>query len=114
MNRRFHTAADVLLLLLLAATAVLTQAGSSGLRTAVALVAVCLVPGGAILTLLPIGDAGQWFGIAISLSLGVVALGAFPMLWLGWQPAVLGAVLGVVSAVLLGLDLRRRLTAVVA
>ncbi|BCJ40223.1 hypothetical protein GCM10010168_30810 [Actinoplanes ianthinogenes] len=114
MSARHRTAADVVLLLLLAATAALTQAGSSGPRTAIALITVLLVPGGAIITLLRVGDVGQWFGIAISLSLAVVALGAFPMLWLGWRPAVLGAVLGAASAVLLLLDLRRRLQGVPA
>jgi hypothetical protein len=111
MSPRARVTADVaLLVLLLAVTALTVLTSPSQVRTAVAITAVCLVPGGAVLTLLPVGGFGQWLGMAMALSMAIVALGAFTMLWASWQPVVLGGALAVCSVALLSFDAVKRAT----
>jgi hypothetical protein len=110
MSPRARATADVaLLVLLLTVTALTALTGPSDVRTVVAVAAVCLIPGGAALTLLPpVGGVGQWLGMATALSMAIVAAGAFTMLWAPWQPGVLGGALAASSGALLSFDAVRR------
>ncbi len=101
---------DLTLLALLAAAAVVIMESSlQPVRPFVILLAACLVPGGAILTLLGRHEALFDLAVAIGLSLTVEILGSCVLAWLGWwHPGALGVVLGGASAGLLVFDLFRR------
>jgi uncharacterized membrane protein len=101
-------------LALLAATAllvVLIERDVDGLPRVLATVAfACLVPGGALVSLLPFREPDEVLALTLVLSLAVVAAAALVMAWLGaWHPLRLTAGLAAASAVVLLLDLARRL-----
>ena len=100
-------------LALLAATAllvVLIERDVDGLPRVLAAVAfACLVPGGALVSLLPFREPDEVLALTLMLSLAVMAAATLAMAWLGaWHPLRLTAGLAAASAVVLLLDLARR------
>ena len=56
------------------------------------------VPGGAVLTLLPVGRLPEWLGLAISFSLAIEVAGSLILIWThSWHPEALAIVLAVLS-----------------
>lgn len=97
---------DLVLLGLLAATALVVIVDVQPVRPFVVLVAACLAPGGAILTRLRTGEGLTDLALAVGLSLAVEIAGSLLLAWSGWwHPAALGLLLGAGSAVLLVSDL---------
>lgn len=77
------------------------------IRWPIVFAAVVLVPGSAILTLIPVNDVGAHLGLAVALSLAVGVVGSTVTLWLGWwHPLLLAAAIAVASGAALILDLR--------
>ncbi len=106
---RKRAAADCLLLMLAFLTVVvcLSNVTNTG-RPLLVLAATCLVPGGAVLTRLPTGDALEALGLAVGLSFCIETAGALAMVWTGWwHPFALATGLILVACVMLSLDLRR-------
>jgi hypothetical protein len=103
---------DLVLLVLLAATALVVVADVQPVRPFVVLAAACFVPGGAILTRLRTGEAMTDVALAVGLSLAMEIAGSLVLAWSGWwHPEALGIVLGAGSMGLLVADLvevRRR------
>ncbi len=96
-------------LLALTALLVLTIAipGLGAARPVLALVGCCVLPGAALLTLIPVRDFLTWALLAVLMSLAVLTLTSLVTLWAGlWEPLVLAGVLGAASVFLLGRDLR--------
>ena len=108
-ERRTRVAADAALLgLIAAAIAVIAMPAADPARPLVVLLAMCLVPGGALLTRLLVSDVATAFGLAVGLSLAIEALVASVMAVTGWwHPEVAAVALGAVAAAMLALDLRR-------
>lgn len=109
-NSHRHTWMIVFDLILLAVTAllvVLILRGVDGLPRVLATVAfACLVPGGALVTLLPFREPDEILALAVVLSLAILAAATLVMAWIGaWHPLRLTAGLGAASAVVLLLDL---------
>jgi uncharacterized membrane protein len=101
-------------LALLAATAllvVLIKQDVGGLPRVLATVAfACLVPGGALVNLLPFREPDEVLALTLALSLAVIAAATLVMAWLGaWHPLRLTAGLAAASAAVLLLDLAGRL-----
>jgi len=69
--------------------------------------AVCaLLPGAALLTLIPVADFLTWFLVSVLVSLAVGTVTSLVILWSGvWEPLTLAGVLGAASALLLLRDL---------
>ncbi len=106
---RTRALGDIALLGLLAAASVVAVAGAGPLRPFIVFAAICLVPGGAILTRLATGEAITHLALAIGLSLALVIAGSLALAWSGWwHPEALGVTLGAASGLLLGHDLWRR------
>jgi hypothetical protein len=77
-------------------------------RLLLVLAAACLIPGGALLTRLPVEDAVEAFGLAVGLGFTIEAFGALAMVWTGWwHPFGWAIVLGTVACAVLAVDLRR-------
>jgi hypothetical protein len=77
-------------------------------RPALMLLAFCLVPGGAVLTLLPARGAAEAATLAVALGLGLLTAGASVMVWSGWWHAFgFAASVGVLAAAALLVDLVR-------
>jgi hypothetical protein len=96
----------VLLVLLVTAVTLVACEVPGATRGGIGLAALVLVPGGAVLTLLPVGSTAEWIGYAIPLSLCFEAVGSMLMLWFGcWSPGVLAGILGTLSALLLVRDI---------
>ena len=69
-----------------------------------------LVPGGALVSLLPFREPNEVLALTLVLSLAVMAAATLVMVWLGaWHPLRLTAGLAAASAVVLLLDLVGRL-----
>jgi uncharacterized membrane protein len=102
---------DLALLAVTALLVVLIERDVDGLPRVLASVAfACLVPGGALLSLLPFREPDEVLALTLVLSLAVIAVATLAMAWLGaWHPLRLTAGLAAASAVLLLLDLTRRL-----
>jgi hypothetical protein len=102
-------AADCLLLSLAAATiAVCLLDTHSNARLLLILAAACLVPGGALLTRLPVEDPLEAFGLAVGLGFTIEAIGTLAMIWTGWwHPLGWAMVLVSAACVMFLLDLRR-------
>lgn len=111
--RRCATA-DCLLLLLAAVTIVVCLLDAQGTaRLLLVLAAACLIPGSALLTLLPVEDPLEAFALAVGLGFTVEAVGALVMIWTGWwHPLGWAIALGMVACGMLALDLRSRVTMV--
>lgn len=106
-SRRDRYITDVALLAL-AALLVLTIAlpGLGAMRPVLALAGCSLLPGAAVLTLIPVRDFLTWALLAVLMSLAVLTLTSLVTLWAGlWEPLVLAGVLGAASVLLLGRDL---------
>jgi hypothetical protein len=105
MNRR---QIDIALLALCALSALAVAGVLGPLRPLIVLAAMCLVPGGAILTRLPVRDGLTMVALMIGLSLGVDIVGSLAITWGNvFHPALLWLVLGAGSAALLVADLQR-------
>jgi uncharacterized membrane protein len=107
--------ADCLLLVLAAATVAVCLAGTHSIaRLLLVLAATCLIPGGALLTRLPVGDELEALGLAVSLSLCIEAVGTLAMIWTGWwHPFGWALALVTAACVMLVLDLRRIVAAAI-
>ena len=108
MSARLRRNLDVAMLALTVGALLAVVVNAPGpIRWPVVFAAVALVPCAAIMTLIPANDVGAYLGLAVALSLAVGVIGSTVTVWLGWwHPLVLGAAVGVASAVALGLDLR--------
>ena len=106
--------ADCLLLVLAAAAVAVCLAGTHSIaRLLLVLAAACLIPGGALLTRLPVEDELEALGLAVSLSFCIEAVGTLAMIWTGWwHPFGWALALVIAACVMLVLDLRRIVAAV--
>ena len=102
---------DLALLAVTACLVVLIERDVDGLPRVLAAVAfACLVPGGALVNLLPFREPDEVLAITLVLSLAVIAAATLVMVWLGmWHPLRLTAGLAAASTVVLLLDLASRL-----
>ena len=75
-------------------------------RPFLALGACALLPGAAVLTLIPVESFFTWCLVSILVSLAAGTVASLAILWLGvWQPLTLAGVLGAASIGLLTRDL---------
>jgi hypothetical protein len=82
-------------------------------RLLLVLAAACLIPGGALLTRLPVEDELEAFGLAVGFGFTIEAFGALAMVWTGWwHPFGLAIVLGLVACTVLAIDLRRNVATI--
>ncbi|HTC60126.1 MAG TPA: hypothetical protein VK691_08405 [Solirubrobacteraceae bacterium] len=111
---RRRATADGLLLVLAAATVAVCLLQSHGTaRLLLVLAAACLIPGGALLTRLPVEDGLEAFGLAVGFGFTIEAFGALLMVWTGWwHPFGWAIVLGLVACTVLVADLRRNVAIV--
>ena len=102
---------DLALLAVTALLVVLIQRDVDGLPRVLAAVAfACLVPGGALVSLLPFREPDEVLALTLVLSLAVIAAATLVMLWLGmWHPLRLTAGLAAASTAVLLFDLAGRL-----
>jgi uncharacterized membrane protein len=102
---------DLVLLAVTALLVVLIERDVDGLPRVLATVAfTCLVPGGALVSLLPFRERDEVLALTLVLSLAIMAAATLVMAWLeAWHPLRLTAGLAAASAVLLLLDLAGRL-----
>jgi uncharacterized membrane protein len=102
---------DLALLAVTALLVVLIARDIDGLpRVLVTVAFACLVPGGALVSLLPFREPDEVLALTLVLSLAVMAAATLVMAWLGaWHPLRLTAGLAAASAVVLVLDLAGRL-----
>jgi uncharacterized membrane protein len=102
---------DLALLAVTALLVVLIWQDVDGLPRVLATLAfVCLVPGGALVSVLPFREPNEVLALTLVLSLAVMAAATLVMVWLGaWHPLRLTAGLAAASAVVLLLDLAGRL-----
>ena len=106
MTRSWSRALVDLALLALIGATVAAILASSPARPYVVAAAATLVPGGALLTRLRIGDGLTDLALAVGLSLAVDIAGSVALAWAGWwHPEALAIVLGGASAALLLGDL---------
>jgi hypothetical protein len=114
-ERDSRVLADAGLLALLAAAAAAVAADLAVVRPVAVVLALLLVPGGAVLTRLPVGDPAGTAAMAIGLSLAIETLLAAGLAAAHvWQPWLLAAGVGVPAAAALALDLWRHRRAVPA
>lgn len=108
-DQRSRPALDLALVglaLLAVASSIFGPSGTP--RLLIVLAAACLLPGGALLTLLPVEDPLLVPALAVALSLTVEALGALAMIWSGfWHPVGWAVTLGTLACGLLLRDLAR-------
>lgn len=106
--------ADCLLLVLAIATAAVCLSGASGPgRPLLVLASACLVPGAAVLTLLPVKEHLEALALAVTLGISIETAGALAMVWTGWwHPVGWAVALGVTACLILALDLRRNVATV--
>jgi uncharacterized membrane protein len=102
---------DLALLAVTALLVVLIERDVDGLPRLLATVAfACLVPGGALVNLLPFREPDEVLALTLVLSLAIMAAATLAMAWLGaWHPLRLTAGLAAASAAVLLLDLTGRL-----
>ena len=102
---------DLALLAVTALLVVLIARDIDGLPRALTTVAFAsLVPGGALVSRLPFREPDEVLALTLVLSLSVMAAATLVMVWLrAWDPLRLTAGLAAASAVVLLLDLARRL-----
>jgi len=109
--RRRATAEFLLLLLAVTTVAVCLLQTHGAARLLLVLTAACLIPGGALLTRLPVEDALEAFGLAVGLGFTIEAIGALAMVWTGWwHPFGWGITLVTVACGMLAIDLRRNVS----
>ena len=102
---------DLALLAMTVLLVVLIKRDIDGLPRVLATLAfACLVPGGALVNLLPFREPDEVLALTLVLSLAIMAAATLVMVWLGaWHPLRLTAGLAAASAVVLLLDLAGRL-----
>jgi uncharacterized membrane protein len=102
---------DLVLLAVTALLVVLIERDVDGLPRVLATVAfACLVPGGALVSVLPFREPDEVLALTLVLSLAIVAAATLVMAWLeAWHPLRLTAGLAAASAAVLLLDLAGRL-----
>ncbi len=106
--RRRATAEFLLLLLAIATVAVCLLETHGAARLLLLLAAACLIPGSALLTLLPVEDPLEAFGLAVGLGFTIETAGALVMVWTGWwHPMGWAVVLGAIACAMLAADLGR-------
>ena len=110
-RQRWMAVFDLTLLALTALLLSLIARDVVGLPRVLATVAfACLVPGGAVVTLLPFREPDEILAMTVALSLAIVAAATLLMAWIGaWHPLRLTAGLAAASAPVLLLDLVGRL-----
>jgi hypothetical protein len=97
-----------LLVLLVAAVPMVYFGGDSPIRALLVFAAMLLIPGGSVLTLLPVDRLPEWFGLAIAFSLTIEVAGSLILIWTEWwRPEVLALVLTILSAAALLTSLGR-------
>ncbi len=108
-NPQLRLRADAALLVLAVLLAVVIAVPAfHQARPLLALLACVLLPGAALLTLIPVRDFFTWCLVAVLTSLAIGTVTSLATLWLGiWHPLTLAGVLGAASFILLGLDLWR-------
>lgn len=114
-DARLDRAVHLALLAVAAVTAGMVAAGYTGpLRPVAALVTAALLPGAAVLALLPRAtraprlDTPAWTMLACAFSLAVETVCALAMVWLRWwHPAAAAAALGAVAAAVVAAHLIR-------
>jgi hypothetical protein len=111
--RRCVTADCALLVLALATVAVCLLSAHGPARLLLVLAGACLIPGGALLTRLPMEDVLEAVGLAVGLGFSIEAAGALVMVWTGWwHPYGWAIALVGAACVMFVLDLRRNLATV--
>jgi uncharacterized membrane protein len=102
---------DLALLAVTVLLVVLIKRDIDGLPRVLATLAfACLVPGGALVNLLPFREPDEVLALTLVLSLAIMAAATLVMVWLGaWHPLRLMAGLAAASAAVLLLDLAGRL-----
>jgi hypothetical protein len=102
---RLWTDASLLVLAVLLAVAIALPVLAPA-RPWLALAACALLPGAAVLTLIPVEDFFTWCLVSILVSLAAGTITSLAILWLGvWHPLTLAGVLGAASILLLTKDL---------
>jgi hypothetical protein len=97
-----------LLLLTAAATAACLSGGNGSARALLLLTAACVVPGGALLTRLPVRDLLEGLALAATLGFSTLTAGALAMVWTGWwHPALFAGATAAAACLLLLTDLVR-------
>lgn len=77
-------------------------------RLVLALAAMALLPGAAVLTRLPTADPAVWLGLAVAISLAVETVASLVMAWTGWwHPGPVAGALAAVCVLVLLVDVRR-------
>jgi hypothetical protein len=108
LSRHPRVSIDVSLLVLIVAAAVLSVARVQPLSALVMLVAMCVVPGAALLTRVPTSEPIVTLAVAVGLSLAVDTAVATVLAWAGWwYPEVAATAVAASAVVLLVTDLRR-------
>jgi hypothetical protein len=103
-----RVSADVWLLALTAAAALVAVVSVQPARPLLVAMAACLVPGAAVLTMLPTPDRLTYLALAVGFSLALEVAGSLALAWLHWwHPEALGIALVVGSAGVLTSDLMR-------
>lgn len=98
---RWRIDVALLVLLAVAVTAVLWHPVPA-LRTLAGCAAALFVPGAACLARVRINGWPEWIGLSVSVSLALQGMGTLVMVWTRWwNPAVLAATCGLLSAGLL-------------
>jgi uncharacterized membrane protein len=102
---------DLVLLAVTVLLVVLIKRDIDGLPRVLATLAfACLVPGGALVNLLPFREPDEVLALTLVLSLAIMAAATLVMVWLrAWHPLPLTAGLAAASAAVLLLDLAGRL-----
>jgi hypothetical protein len=109
--RRCVTADCLLLVLALATVTSCLPATHSALRLLLLLASACLIPGGALLTRLPLEDPLEAFGLAVGVGFSIEAVGTLAMIWTGWwHPFGWALALVGCACVMFVLDLHRNVT----
>lgn len=97
-----------LFVLLVAAVLLVFLGGDSRTRALIVFAALLFVPGGAVLTLLPVDRLPEWCGLAITFSLAIEVAGSLILIWTQWwHPEVLALVLAILSGAALLVSLGR-------
>jgi uncharacterized membrane protein len=111
--RRCAIADCVLLALAAAAVAVCLLSAHGAARLLLVLLGACLLPGGALLTRLPVEDVLEAVALAVGIGFSIEAAGALAMAWTGWwHPYAWALVLLGAACAMFVLDLRRSLATV--
>jgi uncharacterized membrane protein len=107
-SRRARIAVDGVLLALIAVAALAVAADVPLLRPVTVLLALLLVPGGALLTRWRVADVVTAAGLAVGLSLALeIMLAAALARAHVWEPMAMAAAFAVAATILLVLDLYR-------